>query len=108
MAAGAVVAFVFGVDDALNGGAARWARFSIATVDGHFGAEGGDFFGEALGGFGIQAIGPVGEDRLRGRVELGDLFVSQATGEQDGGEFGGEEDFVAIGVADAGEETRIG
>ena len=55
---GAVVGFVVGVADALDGLAAGGAGLAEAAVDGHVFAEGGDFFGEGFGGFGVEAVDP--------------------------------------------------
>ena len=48
LAGGAVVGFVVGVADALDGCGAAGAGEIEAAVHGHVGAEGGDFFGEGL------------------------------------------------------------
>ena len=48
LAAGAVVGFVVGVADALDLFAAARAGLVEAAVHGHFGAKGGDLFGEVF------------------------------------------------------------
>ncbi len=54
----AVVGFVVGVADALDGLAAGEAWLFEAAVDGHVFAERGDFFGKCLAGFGVEAVDP--------------------------------------------------
>ena len=76
LAAGAVVGFVVGVADALDGRAAGGAGLVEAAVDGHVGAEGSDFFGEGLGGFCREAGYPEIERVAGGGVEALPLFGS--------------------------------
>src|ERR1700744_4770056 len=58
LAGGAVVGFVVGVADALDGRAAAWAGKIEAAVHGHLGTEGGDLLGEVFLGFGVEAVDP--------------------------------------------------
>ncbi len=108
LALGAVVGFVVGVADALDGLAAGGAGLFEATVDGHVFAEGGDFFGEVAGGFGVEAIDPELKSVAGGGEEALPLLVGEFVGERDGGEAGGVEDLVGVGVADAREDARVG
>jgi hypothetical protein len=77
-------------------------------VDGHVVAEGGNFFGEVVGGFGVEAGYPELKGVAGGGVEALPLFGGEFVGELDGGETGGVEDLVGVGVADAGEDARVG
>jgi hypothetical protein len=108
LADGAVVGFVVCEADALDGGRAAGAREVEAAVDGHFGAEGGDFLGEADGGFGVEAGYPCFQSGAGGGVEAVELGESKLAGLGDGGELGGVEDLVGVGVADAGEDAGVG
>jgi hypothetical protein len=76
--------------------------------DGHPGAEGGDFFREALLGFGVETVDPESKSGAGGCEEAVPLFGLELVGEGDGRELGGVEDFVGIGVADAADEAGIG
>ena len=73
LAGGAVVGFVVGVTDALDGIATARAGKFVAAVDGHAFAEGGNFFRKFAGGFGAQASGPVGETLADGFEETRDF-----------------------------------
>lgn len=108
MAAGAVVAFVGGVADALDGGCADGAGFAEAAVDGHVVAKRRDAFGETVGSFGTKTEDPIVEDGEYGRVEAIDFGVGELLCEVEGREAGVVEDFVGVGVADAAEELGIG
>jgi hypothetical protein len=57
---GAVVGFVVCVANALDLLAAAGTGQIEATVDGHFGTEGGDLLREAFVGLGAEAIDPEG------------------------------------------------
>ncbi len=105
---GAVVGLVVGVADALDGLAASGAGLAEASVDGHIFAEGGDFFGEGLSGFGVEAVDPELEGFASGGEEALPLLGGEFVGEEDGREAGGVEDLVGVGVADAGEDARVG
>jgi hypothetical protein len=108
LALGAVVGLVVGVADALDGLAAGWAWLAEATVDGHVVAEGGDFLGKVLAGFGVEAIDPELEGVAGGGEEARPLFAGEFAGELDRGEVRGVEDLVGVGVADAAEDARVG
>ena len=73
LAGGAVIGFVVGVTDALDGSAATRAGEFVAAVDGHAWTERGDFLGERAGGFGAEASGPFGKAAADGFVEAGDF-----------------------------------
>jgi len=104
----AVVGFVVGVADSLDGCAAGWAGLSEAAVHGHVFAEGGDFFGEGCGGFGVEAGYPKTKRVASGGEEALPLVFGEFVGLQDGGEMGRVEDLVGVSVADAGEDARVG
>ena len=108
LALGAVVGFVVRIADALDGRAAGGAGLIETPVDGHVGAEGGDFFGEGFGGFCFEAGYPEIERVAGGGVEALPLVGSQLVGLEDGREVGGVEDLVGVGVADAGEDAGVG
>ncbi len=108
LALGAVVRLVVGVADALYGLAAGWARLSETAVDGHVAAEGGDFFGEVAASFGVETVDPELKGVARGGVETLPLFAREFVRELDGGEAGGVEDLVGVGVADAREDAWVG
>ena len=105
---GAVVGLVVGVADTLDGLAAGGAGLSETAVDGHVVAEGGYFFGEVAGGFGGEAGDPESQGVAGGGVEALPLVGGEFVCELDGGETGGVEDLVGVGVADAGEDARVG
>src|SRR6201996_3769597 len=69
LAGGAVVGFVVGVADALDGRAATWTGKIEVAVHGHFGTEGGDFFREAFLCLGVEAVDPELKSLARGGVE---------------------------------------
>ena len=108
LALGAVIGFIVGVADALDGLAAGWAGFSEAAVDGHVVAEGGDFLGEVAGGFGVEAVNPELKSVAGDSVEALPLLGGEFVGELDGREMGGVKDLVGVGVADAGQDARVG
>ena len=108
LAGGAVVGFVVGIADALDRGAADGARLLEAAVDGHFGAEGGYFFGKAGFGFGVEAVDPELHDLARGGEESIPLCWHKFLSQGDGREPGGMQDFVGVGVADAADDARVG
>ena len=60
LASGAIVGFVVGVADALDGITTTRAREFVAAMDGHAFAKGRNLFGKLAGGFGTKASGPVG------------------------------------------------
>ena len=80
------------------------------SVDGHLGAERGDVVG--AGEFGCEFLGdqvcPVDELLFGLLEESVDLFIRQSAREFDGREFRGVENLVAVGVADAVEQSWIG
>jgi len=108
LAGGAVVGFVGGVADALDFVAATRAGEFVAAVDGHAFAEGGDVFGEFAGGFGAELRGPVREAAADGVVKAPDFWGAEFLREGERRKLGCEENFVGVGVADAGEEARVG
>jgi hypothetical protein len=108
LAGGAVVSFVVGVADALDRIAATGAGKFVAAVDGHAFAEGGDFFGEFAGGFGAEASGPVGEAVADRFVKARDFGGGEFLRQGERGELSLPENFVGVGIADAGEEARVG
>ena len=105
---GAVVGFVVGVADALDGAAAARAGLAEAAVDGEFRAECGDVLGKFLSGFGLRRSIHSGERGARGSQKALPLFWLEFVGERDGRELSGVEDLVGVGVADAANEARIG
>jgi hypothetical protein len=108
LAAGAVVGFVVRVADTENLFAAARARLAVATVNGHPLAECGDFFGEGGGGAGVEAIDPEAEGLLGGGEEAQPVIGAEFLREGGGGELGGVEDLVGVGVADAAEQALVG
>jgi hypothetical protein len=108
LALGAVVGFVVGVANALDGLAASGAGLAETSMDGHVWAEGCDFFREGLGGFGVEAVDPELEGFAGCGVETLPLVVGEFVGLQDGRELGGVEDLVGVGVADAAEDAWVG
>jgi hypothetical protein len=108
LAVGAVIGFVVGVADPLDGLAAGGAGLAKAAMDDHVFAEGGDFFGEGLGGFDVEAVDPELEGFACCGEEALPLLVGEFVGELDGREVGGVENLVGVGVADAGENARVG
>ena len=104
----AVVGFVVGVTDALDGGAAAGAGLAEATVRGHVFAEGSDFFGEGLRCFGVEAVNPELQGVARCNVKPLPLLFGEFVSLQDRGEMGGMEDLVGVGVANAGEDAWVG
>ena len=108
LASRAVIRFVVGVADALDGMAAARAGLLVTAVDGHAFAEGGDVFREVAGGFGAEAIGPSSETVTDGFIEANDFGVGEFLGKSEWAKLSLPEDLVGIGVADAGEEARVG
>ncbi len=108
MAVRAVVGLVVGVADALNFVAATGAGLAIASVNGHVWAEGSNLFREICGGFGAKFVDPESEGVAGGIEECLPFGGLQFVGERDGRKFGGVEDFVGVGVADAAEDARVG
>ena len=108
LAGGAVVRLIVGKLDALDGAAATGTGLVEAAVHGHFGAECGDFLGKSGGSFRAKAGDPGIQGLLEGVVELRPVGVCEAAGELHGGEPGGVENLVGVGVAAAGEDARVG
>ena len=107
LAGGAVVGFVVGVANALDGAAATRAGLAEAAVDRHFGAKGGDVFGEFCPGFGREPCNPKLQRRSRGVEKAPALVWREFVRERDGREACGVENLVGIGVADAADEARV-
>src|SRR5215469_4145554 len=108
LAAGAVVGFVVGVANAENLIAATRAGLTVAAMHSHSFAKGSDLFREGGGGFSAETIEP----ELQGLAGRGEetlpLVGGQMAGKRGGGELGGVEDFVGVGIADAAEQVLIG
>ena len=77
-------------------------------MNGHVFAEGGDLFGEGVGGFGVEAADPEIKRVAGGGEEALPLLGGEFVGEEDWGELGGVENLVGVGVADAREDARVG
>jgi hypothetical protein len=82
-----------------------WLKRPCAAMSGRKAVT---FSGKDFGGFGVEAVDPglqgVRGWRCRGAATRRGEFV----GLQDGRELGGVEDLVGVGVADAGEDARVG
>ena len=76
-------------------------------MHGHAFAEGGDSFGELVGGFFAELGDPVFEGVARGVIEADDFVVGDSAGEEQRAEASAVEDFVGVGVADTAEEVRV-
>src|SRR6202521_4976225 len=107
LAVGAVVGLVLGVDDALDGGAAARAGEAEAAVDRHLGAERRDLLGEGRS-VAAQALEPFDEGVANGVEEALGLLVVEVQGALEGRQAGAVQDLVGVGVADAGEDRRVG
>ena len=81
LASGAVVGLVVSVADALDFFSAAGAGVVKLAVDGEFGAECGDAFGEGFVGFPGEAVGPDLEGGAGCGEEAGPLFVGELGGE---------------------------
>ena len=103
-----VVGLVVCVADALYGLAADGAWLQITTVDGHVLAKGRYFLREGFAGLGVEAVDPELEGAARRVEEALPFFAGEFLCELDGREAGGVEDLVGVGVADAGEDARVG
>src|SRR6266545_3475913 len=108
LADGAVIRFILGVDDPLDRRAAVRAGLAVAAVHRHSLAEGGDLLRERLAGLHDEVRTPLLERFARRMVELLDLSFRHLLREPGRGETCAVEDFVGVGVANAGEEARIG
>ena len=107
LAGGAVVTLVCRITDALDRGVTYGAGLVVFAVDGHLRMEGGDFVRESVADFPLEALGPLGED-VAGRFEQTlDFVLGQFRGVFERREAGAVQDFVGVGVADAGEEARV-
>ena len=108
LAGGAVVGFVVGIADALDGRAAARAGLAEAAVDGHLGAERGDPSGNFfLASATRRSIQEVKRERVAVEKAL-PLVRLELVRERDGRELRGVKDLVGVGVAHAADEARIG
>src|SRR6266581_2269593 len=76
LAGGAIVAFVFSIDDALYGRTAVGARFAVAAVDGHLRPESGDLRRKPSTGFDAETFNPFGKGRFHRSVEARGLLLA--------------------------------
>src|SRR6185503_845679 len=81
LAARAVIGFVVGVADALDGRAAIRTWFSVAAMDCHSLAERGDMLGKCVAGFDAQFFNPLAERFLCGAVQALDLLARKLRSE---------------------------
>src|SRR6266849_5039138 len=104
----AIVGFVGSVANALDRGVAARAGLFVAAVNGHAFAEGGDLLGEFAGGFGAEAIGPLGKRGADGFEEALDFRDGELLRERERRKPRLEQNLIRVGIADAAEQTRIG
>ena len=96
------------MDDALHGRPADRTRSFVFTVDRHCVVERGHLVGKRGARFLAQAGRPFRQNGAAGREQLVGLGVGQVLALFEWGEAGAEQDFVAVGVADAGEDALVG
>src|SRR5947209_9567354 len=102
LAGRAIVRFVLGVDDALDGRAAHRTGLAVAAVNGHVLAERGYLLGEAALRVVTQALDPFLEDLTRGCEQQLDVCLGHRVGQLHGRDLRPVQDLVAVRVADAG------
>src|SRR5262249_43854468 len=104
----AIVGLVLGVDDPLDGLAARRAGLAVAPVRSHVAAEGGDTLGKFSASLSPEALDPIEECASRGLEETSDLLVREVAGELHGREPRPVQDLVRVRVADPAQDRGIG
>src|SRR6185369_11747546 len=92
----------------LHGRAARRTRLAVAAVDRHAGTERGHLLREARSRLAPKALRPFEERSACGGPQPLDFFARQLSGQPDRREAGAMQDLVAVRVADAAEEPRVG
>ena len=108
LAGRAVVRLVLGIDDALHGRAAAGAGLTVAAVHRHAVAKRRHLLGETRARLGTEALDPLPEHRAGGGEERGRLAGGEIAGALEGRQLRPVQDLVGVGVADAGENVRVG
>src|SRR6266850_2868096 len=108
LATRAIVAFVLGVDDPLDRGAAHRTRLPEASVDGHRVMKRRDLLRKRPLQLPSQLINPDDQRRARRVVQPRDLVGTQRLRQLQRGETCRVKNLVGVSVADAAEQMRIG
>jgi len=108
LTAGTVVAFVVGVDNALNRCTADRARLSKFSMRGHFSMERRHVFGESTCGLAAQPCDPFRQDVACRLVQYRYFFFRQPAGPFQWREPRAVKDFIRVRVADPAEQSWIG
>jgi len=108
LAGGAIVGFIVGITDALNGVATTRTGLAEAAVNSHLGTKCRDALRESFSGLGGEPCDPKFQCEARGVEEALPLVGRELVRERDGRETGGVENLVGVGVAHTADEARIG